>query len=273
MEPILAKGSQLLLSGFAEQICPCSVPHHGEGWHRQWQPPVSPDMKESKKDALRPPAPELGPKPEANGEPLAEATVPEKPEVELSNLVTCSKLAQSQASLQSASSVGSVRGDEGGAYSEFFGDYAPLFDNRQDPDNISLQGLCHRCLTSGRGRGRRSAGTQRVARAVAVPVRAPGQSRAGLAGACGCARGGGRDHAGVRPHRESDASADPAPRELQPGLGGLGMGASTSLHPQTGREYVGGSCAETRSQWVQLVLALRFASLGSHGCHLADLPH
>ncbi|NXA54996.1 ABCA2 protein, partial [Nothocercus julius] len=97
------------------------------------------DMKESKKDALRPPAPELGPKPEANGEPLAEAEVPEKPEVELSNLVTCSKLAQSQASLRSASSVGSVRGDEGGAYSEFFGDYSPLFDNRQDPDNISLQ--------------------------------------------------------------------------------------------------------------------------------------
>ncbi|NWX81179.1 ABCA2 protein, partial [Alca torda] len=97
------------------------------------------DMKESKKDALRPPVPELGPKPEANGEPLAEAAMPEKPEVELSNLVTCSKLAQSQASLHSASSVGSVRGDEGGAYSEFFGDYAPLFDNRQDPDNISLQ--------------------------------------------------------------------------------------------------------------------------------------
>ncbi|XP_076211852.1 ATP-binding cassette sub-family A member 2 isoform X1 [Aptenodytes patagonicus] len=97
------------------------------------------DMKESKKDALRPPAPELGLKPEANGEPLAEAAVLEKPEVELSNLVTCSKLAQSQASLRSASSVGSVRGDEGGAYSEFFGDYAPLFDNRQDPDNISLQ--------------------------------------------------------------------------------------------------------------------------------------
>uniref|UniRef100_A0A8C3QEA5 ATP-binding cassette sub-family A member 2 n=1 Tax=Geospiza parvula TaxID=87175 RepID=A0A8C3QEA5_GEOPR len=69
----------------------------------------------------------LGPKSEANGESL------------LSNLVTCSKLAQSQASLRSASSVGSVRGDEGGAYSEFFGDYVPLFDNRQDPDNISLQ--------------------------------------------------------------------------------------------------------------------------------------
>ncbi|NWU99725.1 ABCA2 protein, partial [Upupa epops] len=97
------------------------------------------DMKESKKDALQPPAPELGRKPEGNREPLAETAVPEKPEVELSNLVTCSKLAQSQASLHSASSVGSVRGDEGGAYSEFFGDYAPLFDNRQDPDNISLQ--------------------------------------------------------------------------------------------------------------------------------------
>lgn len=221
MEPILAKGSQLLLcSGFAEQICPCSVPHHDEGWHSQWQPSVSPDMKESKKDALWPPTPELGPKPEANGEPLAEATVLENPEVELSNLVTCSKLAQSQASLHSASSVGSVRGDEGGAYSEFFGDYAPLFDNRQDPDNISLQGLCHRCLTSSRGWGRRSAGTERVAGAVVAPLPAPGQSRAGPAGACGCARGAGQDHAGVRPHRESDASADPAPREPQPGWEG-----------------------------------------------------
>ncbi|NXR07906.1 ABCA2 protein, partial [Semnornis frantzii] len=97
------------------------------------------DMKESKKDALRPPTPELGLKPEANGEPLAEAAVVEKPEVELSNLVTCSRLAQSQASLHSSSSVGSVRGDEGGAYSEFFGDYAPLLHNRQDPDNLSLQ--------------------------------------------------------------------------------------------------------------------------------------
>lgn len=97
-------------------------------------------MKESKKDALQPPLPELDPKPEANREPLAEVDEPEKPEVELSNLVTCSKLAQSQASLHSASSVGSIRGDEGGAYSEFFGDYSPLFDSRQDPDNISLQG-------------------------------------------------------------------------------------------------------------------------------------
>lgn len=102
------------------------------------------DMKESKKDALRPPTPELGPKPEANGEPLAEAAVLEKPEVELSNLVTCSRLAQSQASLHSSSSVGSMRDDEGGAYSEFFGDYAPLLHNRQDPDNLSLQGVCPR---------------------------------------------------------------------------------------------------------------------------------
>uniref|UniRef100_A0A8C4WL01 ATP-binding cassette sub-family A member 2 n=1 Tax=Gopherus evgoodei TaxID=1825980 RepID=A0A8C4WL01_9SAUR len=78
------------------------------------------DMKESKKDSLQPLA-------------------PEKPEVELSNLVACSNLAQSQASLCSASSVGSVRGDEGGAYSEFYGDYSPLFDNLQDPDNVSLQ--------------------------------------------------------------------------------------------------------------------------------------
>lgn len=98
-------------------------------------------MKESKKDALQPPAPHMGLKPEANGEPLPDVEAPEKPEVELSNLVACSNLTQSQASLRSASSVGSVRGDEGGAYSEFYGDYSPLFDNLQDPDNISLQGL------------------------------------------------------------------------------------------------------------------------------------
>uniref|UniRef100_A0A8C0VPI6 ATP binding cassette subfamily A member 2 n=1 Tax=Cyanistes caeruleus TaxID=156563 RepID=A0A8C0VPI6_CYACU len=85
-------------------------------------------------------------------DPLPEAAMPEKPEVELSNLVTCSKLAQSQASLRSASSVGSVRGDEGGAYSEFFGDYAPLFDNQQDPDNISLQEVeAEDCDLAGQG--------------------------------------------------------------------------------------------------------------------------
>lgn len=119
------------------------MPCCSEEWLGWWQHIFSlSDMKESK-DALQPPTSELGLKSEANGEPLAEAAMPEKPEVELSNLVTCSQLAQSQASLHSASSVGSVRGDEGGAYSEFFGDYVPLFDNRQDPDNISLQGWCH----------------------------------------------------------------------------------------------------------------------------------
>ena len=178
-------------------------------------------MKESKKDALRPPAPELGLKPEANGELLAEAAVPEKPEVELSNLVTCSKLAQSQASLHSASSVGSVRGDEGGAYSEFFGDYAPLFDNRQDPDNISLQGSCRRCLASGRGWGRQSAGTGRAAGAVAAPTPAPGQVRAGPGRGTRVCRGWGAVPAGVRPRGESDdASTNAAPREPELGWEG-----------------------------------------------------
>lgn len=56
------------------------------------------------------------------------------------NLARCSELAQSQASLQSASSVGSARGEEGTCYSDGYGDYRPLFDNLQDPDNVSLQG-------------------------------------------------------------------------------------------------------------------------------------
>uniref|UniRef100_A0A3P9CQA8 Uncharacterized protein n=1 Tax=Maylandia zebra TaxID=106582 RepID=A0A3P9CQA8_9CICH len=56
---------------------------------------------------------------------------PEKPTVELNNLVKCSTLSQSQSSLMSSSSVGSVRGDEGGLYTDFYGDYCPLFDNRQ----------------------------------------------------------------------------------------------------------------------------------------------
>nr|XP_021506816.1 ATP-binding cassette sub-family A member 2 isoform X3 [Meriones unguiculatus] len=55
------------------------------------------------------------------------------------NLARCSELAQSQASLQSASSVGSARGDEGAGYTDVYGDYRPLFDNLQDSDNISLQ--------------------------------------------------------------------------------------------------------------------------------------
>ncbi|XP_058842654.1 ATP-binding cassette sub-family A member 2-like isoform X3 [Acipenser ruthenus] len=64
----------------------------------------------------------------------------EKPEVELSNLVKCSQLSHSQGSLRSvSSSAGSVRGDEGGLYSEFYGDYCPLFDANDDPDNVSLR--------------------------------------------------------------------------------------------------------------------------------------
>lgn len=64
----------------------------------------------------------------------------EKPEVELSNLVRCSRMSQSQSSLKSSSSVGSVRGDEGGLYSDFYGDYCPLFDNGQELESTSLRG-------------------------------------------------------------------------------------------------------------------------------------
>uniref|UniRef100_A0A3Q4GWD8 ABC transporter domain-containing protein n=1 Tax=Neolamprologus brichardi TaxID=32507 RepID=A0A3Q4GWD8_NEOBR len=64
---------------------------------------------------------------------------PEKPTVELNNLVKCSTLSQSQSSLMSSSSVGSVRGDEGGLYTDFYGDYCPLFDDRQGADSASLQ--------------------------------------------------------------------------------------------------------------------------------------
>ncbi|XP_041642863.1 ATP-binding cassette sub-family A member 2 isoform X1 [Cheilinus undulatus] len=63
----------------------------------------------------------------------------DKPEVELSNLVMCSRLSQSQSSLKSSSSVGSVRGDEGGLYADFYGDYCPLFDNGQESDSASLR--------------------------------------------------------------------------------------------------------------------------------------
>ncbi|KAL6113789.1 abca2 [Pungitius sinensis] len=64
----------------------------------------------------------------------------EKPEVELSNLVQGSRLSQSQSSLKSSSSIGSVRGDEGGLYADFYGDYCPLFDNGQESDSASLRG-------------------------------------------------------------------------------------------------------------------------------------
>lgn len=61
-------------------------------------------------------------------------------EAQAGNLARCAELAQSQASLQSASSVGSARGEEGAGYADVYGDYRPLFDNLQDPDNVSLQG-------------------------------------------------------------------------------------------------------------------------------------
>lgn len=64
----------------------------------------------------------------------------EKPEVELSNLMMCSRLSQSQSSLKSTSSIGSVRGDEGGLYADFYGDYCPLFDDGQESDSASLRG-------------------------------------------------------------------------------------------------------------------------------------
>lgn len=58
------------------------------------------DVKESRKDAL----------PGAEGLTAVES--------QAGNLARCSELAQSQASLQSASSVGSARGDEGAGYTD-----------------------------------------------------------------------------------------------------------------------------------------------------------
>ncbi|RVE68759.1 hypothetical protein OJAV_G00094550 [Oryzias javanicus] len=74
----------------------------------------------------------------AQGGPQTEME-PSEPEVELNNLLLCSKLSQSQSSLKSSSSVGSVRGDEGGLYADFYGDYCPLFDSAQESDSASLR--------------------------------------------------------------------------------------------------------------------------------------
>ncbi|MBN3299367.1 ABCA2 protein, partial [Amia calva] len=62
-----------------------------------------------------------------------------RPEVELSNLVMSSGLSHSQGSLRSASSLGSLRGDEGGLYADFYGDYSPLFNTAEDMDTASMQ--------------------------------------------------------------------------------------------------------------------------------------
>lgn len=90
------------------------------------RPRFTADVKESRKDVL----------PEAEG--LASLG-----EAHAGNLARCAELAQSQASLQSTSSVGSARGDEGAGYADVYGDYRPLFNNLQDPDNVSLQGGGH----------------------------------------------------------------------------------------------------------------------------------
>ncbi|KAA8578520.1 hypothetical protein FQN60_007312, partial [Etheostoma spectabile] len=74
--------------------------------------------------------------PQGKSEPSVES---EKPEVEQSNLLMCSRLTQSQSSLKSSPSIGSVRGDEGGLYADFYGDYCPLFDNSQESDSASMR--------------------------------------------------------------------------------------------------------------------------------------
>ncbi|KAM4020093.1 ATP-binding cassette sub-family A member 2 [Anomaloglossus baeobatrachus] len=93
------------------------------------------DMKESKKDSLRPVI-----QPNSCTEPSTFTEPEDKPEVELNNFASGILAGQSPGSLRSgsSSSVGSVRGEEGGAYAEFYGDYSPLFDTSQDAENISL---------------------------------------------------------------------------------------------------------------------------------------
>ncbi|XP_075435187.1 ATP-binding cassette sub-family A member 2 [Ascaphus truei] len=93
------------------------------------------DIKASKKDALRP---LIQPDTDTEHPQLTDAL--DKPEVELNNFASGPRLGLSPGSLRSgsSSSVGSVRGEEGGAYAEFYGDYSPLFDNTQDAENLSL---------------------------------------------------------------------------------------------------------------------------------------
>ncbi|XP_044162592.1 ATP-binding cassette sub-family A member 2 isoform X1 [Bufo gargarizans] len=94
------------------------------------------DMKESKKDTLRPII-----QPDSSTDPSSLTDPEDKPEVELNNFASEVLPGLSPGSLRSgsSSSVGSVRGEEGGAYAEFYGDYSPLFDTSQDVENLSLQ--------------------------------------------------------------------------------------------------------------------------------------
>ncbi|XP_056394152.1 ATP-binding cassette sub-family A member 2 isoform X4 [Hyla sarda] len=93
------------------------------------------DMKESKKDTLKPVL-----QPDSSPDPSTMTEPGDKPEVELNNFASEILPGQSPGSLRSgsSSSVGSVRGEEGGAYAEFYGDYSPLFDTSQDVENLSL---------------------------------------------------------------------------------------------------------------------------------------
>lgn len=75
--------------------------------------------------------------PQAETRPCAED---EKPEVELSDLARSCELSQSQSSLRSSSSVGSVRGDEFGFFADFYGEYCPLSDEDQEDESASLGG-------------------------------------------------------------------------------------------------------------------------------------
>uniref|UniRef100_A0A671KWM8 Uncharacterized protein n=1 Tax=Sinocyclocheilus anshuiensis TaxID=1608454 RepID=A0A671KWM8_9TELE len=93
------------------------------------------DLSLENSDAAGKPSNLLG-GPQCEGAPAAAVI---RPEMELNNLMMCSRLSPSQASLQSGSSLGSIRGDEGGLYSDFYGDYCPLFDNGQDPASLRGQ--------------------------------------------------------------------------------------------------------------------------------------
>ena len=79
--------------------------------------------------------------PPPGGETGPPASADERREVELTNLVNGSRMSPSQASLRSSSSsVGSVRGDEGGLYTDFYGDYCPLFEEPREGESAGPRG-------------------------------------------------------------------------------------------------------------------------------------